>query len=570
MAIIRTGVLGLAVSLLAVSTAWAQLGQGPSQTFESRLPTNAINMTMGNFGYTSGSQFMPNSGGANTSPLYVGMDVSLFQDLSRSSNWNALGTGPGFGPLVPLRVQTLDSLNFDKRARFAKLRETTVALAERIRQADEASFGQVSINFRHFMFPLSLVNQPELGYGFFTRMDLVGAGSVNPEAFLAPFTAEVQQSLGEKKFLDATQERLLGRPLPQGMALDQFYDTQLAALADFLFNNGRYVAASEAWAVLVQRDATNASASRGLALSLLAGGQLKKAAVEARRSLTLMPGWPDKLKIVGSNLQDVFPNVKDLTSLRDELTAQLAKQPDDADLNFAMAFVDVFQGNVSAAEERLGKIADRDNVAKRLQGFLQSGAVADTVKRPAQSALRRAAEEMAMVEGRPMTPEARGQLITAIQSGATTFEDKMRLGDFRFFLGDFAQAGEVYRAAHKARPEDPFALFAMAHTCYANGEYKMAVKYLESALALEPNWGLYEFRIQEFYGDRGEYQRHLKDLERQVELRPHAVEMKFLLAYVYYFSGRYADATDLLAEIVRMDPKFERANYFLRLARLQG
>jgi hypothetical protein len=46
--------------------------------------------------------------------------------------------------------------------------------------------------------------------------------------------------------------------------------------------------------------------------------------------------------------------------------------------------------------------------------------------------------------------------------------------------------------------------------------------------------------------------------------------MKFLLAYIYYFSGRFADATDLLAACLRADPKFQEANYFLRLARLQG
>ncbi|MGB3088015.1 MAG: tetratricopeptide repeat protein, partial [Phycisphaerae bacterium] len=126
------------------------------------------------------------------------------------------------------------------------------------------------------------------------------------------------------------------------------------------------------------------------------------------------------------------------------------------------------------------------------------------------------------------------------------------------------------RAAHKARPEDPFALFALTHAAFANGEYRTAKRLLETALALEPNWGLYEFRIQEFYGEREEYDRHVANLERLVELRPSSTSMKFLLAYVYYFSGRYADAAESLAEILRMKPDFGRADYFLRLARLQG
>jgi len=39
---------------------------------------------------------------------------------------------------------------------------------------------------------------------------------------------------------------------------------------------------------------------------------------------------------------------------------------------------------------------------------------------------------------------------------------------------------------------------------------------------------------------------------------------------VYYFSGRYADAADELAEVLRLRPDFARADQFLRLARLQG
>lgn len=146
----------------------------------------------------------------------------------------------------------------------------------------------------------------------------------------------------------------------------------------------------------------------------------------------------------------------------------------------------------------------------------------------------------------------------------------MRIGDFRFFMGEFTLAGESYRAAHKLKRQDPFALFMLVHACYANGEHKQAVRYLKSALAIEPNWGLYEFRLQEFYGDSGEYARHLANLERLVALRPDGKDMKFLLAYVYYYSGRYSEAARLLAEIVQKEPDFAQAGYFLRLARLQG
>jgi tetratricopeptide (TPR) repeat protein len=187
-----------------------------------------------------------------------------------------------------------------------------------------------------------------------------------------------------------------------------------------------------------------------------------------------------------------------------------------------------------------------------------------------QTALRRVAEEMTGLEEIPLTREEREHLIEMLQTGAKTYEEHMQLGDFRFFMGDFTLAAEEYRAATKADPDDPFALFALVHASFASGEYRTAGRYLARALAREPNWGLYEFRLQEFYGNREEYRRHVADLERLVQLRPDSADMKFLLAYVYYFSGRYADSADLLAEVLRLQPDFQYADHFLRLARLQG
>ncbi|MBE3133547.1 MAG: hypothetical protein IMZ55_08735 [Acidobacteria bacterium] len=281
-------------------------------------------------------------------------------------------------------------------------------------------------------------------------------------------------------------------------------------------------------------------------------------------------GWPATARIAGSNLQDVFRDPRTLADVRAELDAQLAKVPADADLNFLAAFLDVFEGRWDEAAKRLGDLAATDPVMKGLVDVLARGAVAETVREPVDTALRRVTEAMTGLEEPGLTPAARQQLIAALRDGPKTYEDYMRLGDFRFFMSDFTQASEAYRAAHKTRPEDAFALFALTHAAFANGEYRQAARYVQKALAIEPNWGLFEFRMEEFYGDAAEFDRHVKNLERQVELRPQAADLKFLLAYIYYFSGRYSDAADQLAGVLRLEPGFEKANHFLRLARLQG
>jgi len=259
-----------------------------------------------------------------------------------------------------------------------------------------------------------------------------------------------------------------------------------------------------------------------------------------------------------------------VAGIREELAAQLTKQPDDPDLLLVAAFVDVFDGDVAAAQGRLEKLAGADDAARGLLAVIKAGGVAESVKHAAPSALRAAALEVTGYEEAGMTPEARDRLAKILQAGPSTFEEYMRVGDFRFFMGDYTRAGEAYRAAHKAKPDDAYAQFAQVHAAFSNGEYKLAAGYLRSALGAEPNWGLYDFRLQEFYGDADEFRRQVKELERQVQLRPRQADGKFLLSYIYYFSGRYSDAADLLAQLVHEDPKFAEANYFLRLARLQG
>lgn len=567
-----------AVVWAAAVPAWAQrgtlrdIGQGPSTGFFYRLPSNNINRTLGNSaGYMTSARFFdrpaPQSASYLASP---NINVFLQRNMSTTVTPQDLAPGPGLRPLTLVPVRSIDSLNFAKRGRFTKLKETMMALADRAKKTEGPSVGQLRFGFREFMFPFPLVDQPEVGYGFFSRTDLVGGGTVKPDVFLAPFTDEVQQSLGEPAFLDLMEALLAGRPPAKGPQMEQLYDTQLAALGNHLFNNGRYATAAQAWKILADRDPTNATARRAYALCLLAAGEVPQAAAEVRRSLVLARGWPDKVLIVGSNLQDVFRNPDDLADVRAEIEAQLARKSDDADLKFLLAFVDLFQGRWPEAQDRLAKLAAADEVARNLLAVMKRGGVAETIRQPTDPNVARLAADMTGLEEPALSPEARAELINALRNGPQSFEDHMRLGDFRFFMGDFTLASESYRAAHKARPQDPFALFAMTHAAYANGEYRQALRCLEKALAIEPGWGLFEFRLQEFYGSAEEYDRHLRNLERQVEIRSGSADLKFLLAYIYYFSGRYGDATDLLAEVLHLEPGFERATYFLRLARLQG
>ncbi len=563
------------VLLVLPAAAFAQglgnVGSGPSTTFTGQLPSTGVSQRLGgSLGSTGPGQFFSSHTGR---PADLLASRSIRSTLERAgylaiSRRLALhGTAPG--RLTRLSVRTIESLNFERRARFAHLRSSMFALAERIRQADTQTLGELHVGFRELMVPVPIEPQSRAGYGYFSRLDLVGASSVDPEALVEPFTVEVQKSLGQDRYLDVAQALVTDRPLPEGVTLEQFYDPQLGALANYLFNSGNYPAAVGLWETLVNRDPTDARRQSGLALGLLANAQFRRAAEAARESLRLWPGWPDGLQLTGSNFQDVFARAGDLVDLRAELTTQLDARPDDADLQFAMAWLDLFQGRIDAAADRLDAIQG-DPVAASLAARLRAGAAAESIRRPATSVLREISEDLTGLEEAALSAEDRAALAEALREGPNTYSEWMRLGDYRFFMGDYTRASEMYRAAHKANPEDPFALFALVHASFANGEYRLAARYLRRALALEPNWGLYEFRLPEFYGSLDEFRRHVANLERQVQIRSGVVAPKFLLAYVYYFSGRYADAADLLVEVTDQEPDFERADALLRLARLQG
>jgi len=570
-------IAGLLVLALATSVALGQpgklrdVGEGPSTNWAGNLPSYQINRTLGTGGitWTTSRDLLRSVAPQQASYLAArGIVTSLQRGGWRAPTLRDLA--PGIKPTGLNVVRSIATLDFKKRGRFATLKQTTLALAERARSQENLSLEQVSFGFRQFMYPEPLVDRPGVGYGFFSRTDLVGGGTVDPSVFLDPFTEDVQKSLGQENFLNLMESLLGDRPPAEGVDFSSFYDTQLAALANYLFNVGRYRWAGEAWGALAKREATSATAARAHGLALLAQGRADEAAAELRRSFQVTQGWPDTFQIVGSNLQDVFPSPQKLVDVREELKARLEKTPEDADLNFLMAFLDIFQGRLDEARQRLTVLAAKDAVSKGLLAALDRGAVAETVKHPIATEFRYAAEQMTGLEEPALTPAERAHLAQVLREGPESYEDYMRLGDFRFYMGQFTLAGEAYRQAHKKRPEDPFALFAMVHAAFANGEYRLASRYLEQALAIEPDWALFEFRLQEFYGDIEEYQRHLANLQRQVELRPNDPETKFLLAYVYYFSGRFADSADLMAEVLRLEPGFKRADYFLRLARLQG
>ena len=332
------------------------------------------------------------------------------------------------------------------------------------------------------------------------------------------------------------------------------------------------MAASEAWTLLARRDATSSLFAQAAGQSLFAARQFEQASRHLRQSLVLAKKWKtEESKISGVNLQDVFSDAEDLAEARATLEASLLRTPKDNNLQFLMAYIDLFHGLWDRADSRLTSLAaGGDEVAAELLKLKKSGRISPMIRRPMRSDGTMTLNEFQQIAGRAeMSLEERKALVEAVKD-PQTYQDHMNRGDFYFFMGSYTRAAEAYAAAALLEPDKVVAKFAECHAAFANGEYSYATKKLKEGLLGEPRIGVYNFRLEEFYGDRKDLDRRLRDLEHLAQLRSDDLDKRFLLAYIYYFDGRYKDAAGLLSRVLAAEPDFDMARELLKLARMQS
>ena len=561
---------GVALVFGAASHARAQ--GGSTRRFNRALPSERLGS--GFFGgVTRGSQFTGGAGGSKPlGPLAVRFSVSPER------------IGGGYSPsrfdfsnlkanLAGLRLRTLESFALAKRARFAGLQRMSLEVAGMVGGGNLAGRVDVRTSYFQFVFPFGLRDKPaEYGYGYFCLGCLNRGLIKDPDGFLAEFSAEAQETISDETFKQALASMVSAGKLPEGQQLDQFYDSQLAAMGNFLFSNRRFAPATDVWAVLAKRDATGSLFAQAAGQSLFAARRFEQASDELRRSLHLAAGWgTPEFHITGANLQNIYADPGDLAEARMNLEALVEKSPHDTKLQFLMGYIDVFHGLRDRAKARLLDLAGKgDTEAGQLAEVLASGRIGDGSRRPFAAAdMLTAADVAQMSKDVLLTPDERKGILDAVLD-PQGYEDYMTRGDFYFFMGDYSKASLAYETAAKLQPENAIPKFAVAHAGFANGEFGFAARRLREGLQMEPNWGLFNFSIEEFFGDRHDLDKRLRDLEHLVKLEPDNTNARMLLGYVHYFDGHYGKAAELLADVVRESPTNQAADALLKLAQLQS
>lgn len=568
----RPNVIPAVVALATVLTLIAVAGgdTGTSSLSGRNLPSQQLGS--GFFGGVSrGSQYGSRPGGTPTGPLAVNFNTSPTRlgTMFSASRFDFTDLRKN---LKGLRLRTIESFALRKRAHFMVLQRTTMALAEKTGGQTAAPI-RVQKSFFQFVFPFGLRDKmAKHGYGVFCRGCLERGIIRDPEDFLAEFNEEAQETISDEAFTDAVASMVVEGRLPEGQSLDAFYDSQLAAMGNYVFANRRYKAAAEVWGLLAKRDATSSLYVLARGHALLAARQFDEASDTLRRSLTLANGWTTpEFRITGTNLQNIYTDPADLAETRITLEALVKNEPENKKLSFLMAYVDLFHGLWKRADTRLAALAaEGDAEAAELLKLLRDNRVADSLRRPfADEDTVSAGDVSSMSTDVLLSSKERLELVNGMLK-PKTFHDYMNLGDFHFFMGNYSRAAESYAAAALLEPDEVIAKITEVHAAFANGEFSFAARRLREVLEAEPNLGLFNFRIEEFFGNRRDMDKRLTDLEHLTQLNPGNTRARMLLGYVYYFDGRFADASEVLAGVVKTSPEYQVADGLLKLARLQS
>ena len=169
-------------------------------------------------------------------------------------------------------------------------------------------------------------------------------------------------------------------------------------------------------------------------------------------------------------------------------------------------------------------------------------------KKPAEEQTRKgfrrktsAVDELSRVD---LSTRARA-ILGSYKSFAAFSEDKfnqnMRAGEEYLKQGKYYRAADAYTLALLYKPNDPLAYAGKSHALFAAGEYISSALFLSRALEIFPEYAMFDIDIVAMVGDRDILETRVVDAEEWLK-RSDAVELHFLLAYIYYRMGRLVRA----------------------------
>lgn len=140
----------------------------------------------------------------------------------------------------------------------------------------------------------------------------------------------------------------------------------------------------------------------------------------------------------------------------------------------------------------------------------------------------------------------------------------MKAGLQAFGQGRYDQAADLFTLATELDNGDAASRLHAAQALLALEQYDQAVPLIRRALDLQPRLIHLKFDLRRDYGDVRDFEEQIDALRRTVLANPHWQEGHLLLGYELLFSGQRAQAHQVLARAVSLNPADKLAAKLLK------
>ncbi len=125
-------------------------------------------------------------------------------------------------------------------------------------------------------------------------------------------------------------------------------------------------------------------------------------------------------------------------------------------------------------------------------------------------------------------------------------------------IGRFYQAADAFALAAIYKPEDPLCYAGRGHALFAAGEYVSSALHLIRAIELDPEYAQTQIDLAELVGGPDTLNSKITDLNKWLQ-KSDAPGLGFLLGYVYYRTGRFNEAKQVMDVVTQEMPHSKAA-----------
>lgn len=181
-----------------------------------------------------------------------------------------------------------------------------------------------------------------------------------------------------------------------------------------------------------------------------------------------------------------------------------------------------------------------------------------TLDRTSQSAEEKRDARKEASESSPDLSATAKRVLSEYENFSSFLSDKSKhhIGTAEIYLkqGRFYQAIDSYTLASVYKPDNPIAYIGRSHALFAAGEYISSALFLSRALKISPEQAQTKVDFVTMLGSKEELERRIANAEECLK-NSNAVELEFLLGYIYYQTGNLESAKTLIDSAYERGPE---------------